>query len=198
VRLSRGALNQSKRRRTTMLRRFSALGLLPLTLMISGMSQGDDKAVPKLQAPPTNAALEKMKKLAGTWLLADQSGKPTDQVASIIKVTAGGSVVHETIFPGQAHEMVSVYAVDGSDLIMTHYCVLGNQPRMKADPKSPANQIVWRFAGGSNLDPKKDKHMHEATLTIVDDDHLELNGVGWENGSPAKDMCCGLKLVRKK
>jgi hypothetical protein len=119
------------------------------------------------------------------------------QIASIIKVTAGGSVVHETLFPGQPHEMVSVYTVDGPDLIMTHYCVLGNQPRMKADPKSPANQIVFRFAGGTNLDPKKDKHMHEATLTIVDDDHLEVSGIGWENGAPAKEMCCGLKLVRK-
>ena len=111
-----------------------------------------------------------MKKLAGTWLVADKDGKPTDQVASVIKVTAGGSAVHETLFPGQPHEMVSVYTVDGPDLIMTHYCVLGNQPRMKADPKSPANQIVFHFAGGANLDPKKDKHMHEATLTIVDDD----------------------------
>ena len=120
-----------------------------------------------------------------------------DQVVSVIKVTAGGSVVHETLFPGQPHEMVSVYTVDGPDLIMTHYCVLGNQPRMKADPKSPANQIVWRYAGGSNLNPKRTS-MHEATLTIVDDDHIEVNGIGWENGAPAKEMCCGLKLVRRK
>jgi hypothetical protein len=182
-----------------MLRRFFECGLLTaLTLTLSLTTYGDDKSQPKLPAPPTNAALEKMKKLAGTWLLADKDGKATDQVASVIKVTAGGSVVHETLFPGQAQEMVSVYTVDGPDLIMTHYCVLGNQPRMKADPKSPANQIVWRFAGGSNLDPKRDKHMHEATLTIVDDDHLEVNGIGWENGAPVKEMCCGLKLVRKK
>ena len=182
-----------------MVQRFLVCGLLMiLTLTISLASHGGEKTSPKLPTPPTNAALEKMKKLAGTWLLADKDGKPTDQIASIIKVTAGGSAVHETLFPGQAHEMISVYTVDGADLIMTHYCVLGNQPRMKADPKSPANQIVWRFAGGTNLDPKKDKHMHEATLTIVDDDRLEVNGVGWENGAPAKEMCCGLKLVRKK
>ena len=169
-----------------------------MMVTLSGISQGDDKTSPKAPMPPTNAGLEKMKKLVGTWLLANKDGKPTDQVASVIKVTAGGSAVHETLFPGQPLEMVSVYTVDGSDLIMTHYCVLGNQPRMKADPKSPANQIVWRFAGGTNLDPKKDKHMHEATLTIVDDDHLEVNGIGWENGAPVKEMCCGLKLVRKK
>jgi len=169
-----------------------------LTLSLAAATRGGDKSTPKLPPPPTNAALEKMKKLAGTWLLADKDGKPTDQIASVIKVTAGGSAIHETLFPGQPHEMVSIYTVDGADLVMTHYCVLGNQPRMKADPKSPPNQIVWRFAGGTNLDPKKDKHMHEATLTIVDNDRLEVNGVGWENGAPAKDMCCGLILVRKK
>ena len=40
--------------------------------------------------------------------------------------------------------------------------------------------------------------MHEATLTIVDAHHIEVNGIGWENGESAKGMCCGTKLVRKK
>jgi hypothetical protein len=163
------------------------------------VSYGDDKTAGKLPPPPTNAGLEKMKKLAGTWVAADKNGKPTDQIVSIIKVTAGGSAVHETLFPGQPLEMISVYTADGPDLVMTHYCVLGNQPRMKADPKSPDNQICFKFAGGTNLDPKKDKHMHEATLTLVDADRIELTGVAWENGGSAKDQCCqGMKLIRKK
>jgi hypothetical protein len=178
-----------------MMRRLLVCPVLLLALQLA--AYGDDKTG-KLPPAPTNSGFEKMKKLAGTWLAADQDGKPTDQVVSIIKVTAGGSAVHETLFPGQPHEMVSIYTVDGPDLVMTHYCVLGNQPRMKADPKSPANQIRFQFAGGSNLDPKKDKHMHAATLTIVDDGHIEIAGVGWEGGAPAKDMCCGMKLVRKK
>jgi hypothetical protein len=178
-----------------MVRRFLLCGLL---LSFSPAGFGDDKPGAKLPAPPTNAGLEKMKKLAGTWLVADSDGKPTDQVASIIKVTAGGSIVHETLFPGQPQEMVSIYTVNGPVLIMTHYCVLGNQPRMKADPNSSENQIVFQFDGGGNLDPKKDKHMHEATLTFADDDHYEVKGTGWENGAPSKEMCCGTKLVRKK
>jgi hypothetical protein len=181
------------------MRRLLACGLvLSLLLTASTATYGDGEPGAKLAAPPTNAGLEKMKKLAGTWLAADKDGKPTDQVASIIKVTAGGSAVHETLFPGQPHEMVSIYTADGPDLILTHYCVLGNQPRMKADPSSPPNQIVFRFAGGTNLDPARDRHMHEATLTIVSDDRIEVRGTGWENGAPAKGMCCGLKLVRKK
>lgn len=158
---------------------------------------GDEKAG-KQPASPTNPGLEAMKRLAGTWVVADQNGKPTDQVASIIKVIAGGSAVHETSFPGQPEEMVSIYTAEGPDLVMTHYCVLGNQPRMKAEVKSPVQELSFQFAGGSNLDPKKDKHMHSATLKIIDDDHFELNGVAWDGGAPAKDMCCGMKFVRKK
>lgn len=180
-----------------MVRRFSLCAVL-LTLTLSLSSYGGDTPGAKQPTTPTNANLEKLKALAGTWMTADKDGKATDQVASVIKVTAGGSAIHETLFPGQPMEMVSIYTVEGPDLIMTHYCVLGNQPRMKADPKSPAKQIVFQFTGGANLDPKKDKHMHEAILTIVDADHIEVNGTGWENGAPVKEMCCGMKLVRKK
>ncbi|MDX1947796.1 MAG: hypothetical protein SFU86_20530 [Pirellulaceae bacterium] len=178
-----------------MLRRFLTCGLL-LALAIA--ARADDQHKHPLPPAPTNAGLEKMKTLVGTWVAADKDGKPTDQVVSVIKLTAAGSAVHETIFPGQPHEMVSVYTADGPDLLLTHYCILGNQPRMKAGVKSNSNKLVFQFAGGSNLDPKKDKHMHAATLTIVDADHLEIEGIGWENGGPAQEMCQGMKLVRKK
>jgi len=178
-----------------MMRQFMVGGLLVAALSMAALAQDKHE---HSAAAPTNAGLEKMKKLVGTWVAADKDGQPTEQVVSVIKLTAGGSAVHETIFPDQPHEMVSLYTVDGSDLVMTHYCMLGNQPRMKADPKSAANQLKFEFAGGGNLDPKKDKHMHAATLTIVDPDHIELEGIGWENGAPAKDMCQGMKLIRKK
>ena len=159
---------------------------------------GEDKHK-HLPAAPANAGLDKMKTLVGTWVAADKDGKPTDQVVSVIKVTAGGSAVHETIFPGKPEEMVSVYTAEGQDLVMTHYCMLGNQPRMKANAKSAAtNKLNFEFAGGGNLDPKKDMHMHAATLTIIDADHIQLDGIAWDNGEPAKEMCQTMNLVRKK
>ena len=169
-------------------------GLLLLALTV--VARGDDKTVKAPAAP--HAGLERMKKLAGTWLEADKDGKPTDNVVSVIRITAAGSAVHETLFPGQPHEMISVYHRDGEDLVMTHYCALGNQPRMKADPKSPPNQLHFQFAGGTNLDPAKDMHMHGGTLTFVDDDHIEFSGVAWAGGKPATDHCAEMKLVRKK
>ncbi len=178
-----------------MAQRFLVVGLMLLALGVGARS--DDKPG-KVPAASTHPGLERLKKLAGTWVAADASGKPTEQVVSVIKITAGGSAVQETLFPGQPLEMVSIYHLDGADLLMTHYCVLGNQPRMKADPASPPNQIRFRFAGGSNLDPAKDMHMHEGTLTFVDDDHIEFAGVAWEGGKPAETHCATMKLVRKK
>jgi hypothetical protein len=40
--------------------------------------------------------------------------------------------------------------------------------------------------------------MHSAVLTILDADHLQVDGVAWDNGQPAKEMCGGMKLVRQK
>ncbi len=178
-----------------MVRQFVMCGLL--LVGVSFMALGDEKHNhgPK---PAANAGLEKLKTLVGTWVTADKDGKPTEEVVSVIKLTAGGSAIQETLFPGQPHEMISIYTADGPDVLMTHYCVLGNQPRMKASTKSLTNTLKFEFAGGTNLDPKKDKHMHAATLTIVDADHYEMEGIGWENGEPAKEMCNGMKLVRKK
>jgi hypothetical protein len=177
-----------------MMQRLWISGLVLLTLTV--VTRADDKPSSKPVAKDQQAKLEKLKKLAGTWVAADKDGKPTDQVVSVVKLTAGGSVVHETLFPGQPREMVSIYHIDGGDLVMTHYCMRGNQPRMKADPKSPANQIHFEFAGGTNLDPAKDNHMHEGTITFVDDDHLEFHRVSWEGGKPDHERT--MKLIRKK
>ena len=178
-----------------MLRQFFAGGLLLASLSFSALAEDKHEHA---SVASKNAGLEKMKTLVGTWVTADKDGNPTDDVVSVIKLTAGGSAIHETLFPGQSHEMVSIYTADGADLVMTHYCVIGNQPRMKASTKSLSNKLNFEFAGGSNLDPKKDKHMHAATLTFVDADHIEVDGVGWENGTPVIEMCQGMKLVRKK
>lgn len=176
-----------------MTKRILTTGLVLIALAAN--TRADDAA--PAPAAPTHPGLEKVKKMAGTWVEADENGNPTDKVVSVIRVTAGGSAVHETTFPGQPMEMISLYHLDHGDLLMTHYCVLGNQPRMKADPNSPPNTIRWLFDGGTNLDPAKDMHMHGATVTFVDDDHIEIEGEAWENGKPSETHCGCMKLVRK-
>jgi hypothetical protein len=178
-----------------MARHFWSGGLVLLTMV--AWASAEDK---ETKAPPAakHPGLERLKKLTGEWVATDEQGKPTAKLVSVFKVTAAGSAVHETIFPGQPHEMVTLYHLDGPDLVLTHYCAAGNQPHMKADPKSPPNQLRFQFAGGSNLNAAKDMHMHEGSITFVDDDHIEWSWVGYQDGKPADGHQVSLKLARKK
>lgn len=64
------------------MRTIMAAGIIVTALIVTN-TRADDK--------PAHTGLEKMKKLAGTWVEADKDGNPTDKVVSVIKVTAGGS-----------------------------------------------------------------------------------------------------------
>ena len=106
--------------------RSSMLVLVLLTTLVS--ARADEKA--DASAAQRFAAL---KKLAGDWVAVGKDGKPTEQVFSSFRVTAAGTALHETVFPGSDHEMITIYHLDGDDLILTHYCTFGNQPRMRAE-----------------------------------------------------------------
>ena len=84
-------------------------------------------------ASPGAVSLDRLKALAGEWVAAEDNemAKKGDLVARYA-VSAGGTAVVETVFPGSTHEMVTVYHLDGPDLVLTHYCMEGNQPRMRA------------------------------------------------------------------
>ncbi|HUY92931.1 MAG TPA: hypothetical protein VMV10_29645 [Pirellulales bacterium] len=80
---------------------------------------------------------------------------------SSIRVTSAGSAIEETLFPGGDHEMVTMYFIDGDKLLLTHYCALGNQPQMQAEPGEDAKRIAFKFVGATNLKSADELHMHE-------------------------------------
>jgi hypothetical protein len=121
--------------------------------------------------PPEVAGFERLKALAGEWV-ATEDGPMTrkGELAARYAVSAGGSAVVETVFPGSPHEMVTVYHLDGSDVVLTHYC-MGNQPRMRArDAK--AERLDFAYDGGTNIDPGRDRHMHSARLEFLGRDEI--------------------------
>ncbi len=132
--------------------------------------------------PSAAAAFDRLKSLAGDWAgtVGDANGPP----ASITyRVTAAGSAVVETLFPGTPHEMVTVYHRDGDALVLTHYCAAGNQPRMRLDPAaSTTERLVFAFAGGTNLNPAVDAHMHSGELRLVGPDRLEEDWASYKDG----------------
>jgi len=131
------------------------------------------------------AAFERLKQLAGNWEgTAGSKEGPPAQIR--YELVSNNSVVMETLFPGTDHEMRSVYHMDGSDLVMTHYCALGNQPRMKLAAKaSKPDELVFDFVGGTNFDPAKDAHIHGGKIRLVDADRIEAEWAFYQGSKPA-------------
>jgi hypothetical protein len=165
----------------------SAIALLALAVP----SRSEDKAT------SVNAQrFEALKKLAGEWVQLGKDGKPTDKVISKIRVTSAGSAIEETLFPGSDHEMITMYHLDGPDLVLTHYCALGNQPRMKADAGSDVNRIEFTFVGATNLKSEDEQHMHQATLTLAGSDRFQAEWTSCKDGKGCHQV--RFDLVRKQ
>ena len=146
-------------------------------------------------AEPSGLRLDVVKRLAGDWVQVGEDGQPTETVMSTVKVTAGGSAVLEILFPGTDHEMVTVYHEDGPHLMLTHYCVKGNQPRMRALPESTEKRVVFRLTDGTNMKSEKDAHMHQGTIVWESDDHIRTEWLMYENGE--QTYAAKFNLMRK-
>ena len=144
-----------------------------------------------------NARFEQFKQLAGDWVgTASGHGPEEKEVHVQYKVTAGGSAVVETEFPGTEHEMVTVITQDGPDLVLTHYCMLGNQPHMKADGKGATDKVPFQFVSVSNANSDKDMFMHDVTYTFVDKDTLKAEWTHCRDGKVGGAVT--IELKRKK
>lgn len=132
-------------------------------------------------APSAKQAFEKLKTLAGTWEGKAGHGADAEATKVIYKVTGAGSAVVETQFPGSAHEMITIYHLDGDNLLLTHYCAAQNQPKMRYVPGKDASTFKFDFVSGSNMKPT-DAHMRNLTMKFVDADHLISEWAFYSNG----------------
>src|SRR5438477_10450809 len=89
-----------------------------------------------------NDEFEKVKKLEGSWESTDKDHPCT----VTYKVTSGGSAVSEIMTMPNHAEMLTVYHLDGGSLVLTHYCMLGNQPHMKSTGAGKADAITLKCA----------------------------------------------------
>jgi hypothetical protein len=161
------------KRRATSVMTHGAMGLCGLLLAGDKTSEG---------APGKGgaAAFEKLKSLNGEWQGTVQ-GKDGPPVTVTYRTTSNGSAVLEDLFPNTPHEMITIYYLDGDSLVLTHYCALRNQPRMSLVSETQG-ELVFDFAGGANIHPDVDPHMHSARISLRDADHLESEWVVYQSG----------------
>lgn len=145
---------------------------------------------------PAASAFDRFKALTGEWIDVDGAAGPKGAVLATYRLTGGGSAVVETMFPGARHEMTTIYHRDGNDLVLTHYCAAGNQPRMRARTVK-ANTVGFEFDGGTHFDPAVDMHMHDATIEFISADEIRAEWRSWDKGKPAPHAP-SFRLQRKK
>jgi hypothetical protein len=154
-------------------RRVAAGAGLTLTIAALGGCAGQGGSGPRPVAAASGAQqavlLDQVKKLEGEWQGVDEHGNK--QTVTIFKVSSNGSVVREIMMPGTEHEMTNIYHMDGPSLILTHYCAMGNQPRMRAQP-GDGHTLDFKTDSVTNWTSPSQLYMGEMSLEIKDPTHI--------------------------
>ena len=122
--------------------------------------------------PVEDARFEFLKRLEGSWIAAGGPGEHGGSVFEF-RLTAGGHAIEEREMIDTPMEMLTVYHMEGDNLMATHYCMLGNQPRAKAARKVVDNRLAFDCDGRpGNSATHDDKHVHGWSMRLDDEGRL--------------------------
>ena len=131
---------------------------------------------------PHERAFERYKSLEGKWRGKSTKGWTEEMTYRVI---AGGSVVMSTSFDAHPNEtMATMIHLDRGTLMLTHYCVAKNQPRLAATEISPdGKKIVFTFRDATGIASRDTGHMDKAVIEFVDDDHFTTQWTWYAKGA---------------
>jgi hypothetical protein len=107
-----------------------------------------------------------LKSMEGKWVGRDSQG---EQIEVTFRMTAGGSALMSEIRGHGPENMITMFHMDGDRLLMTHYCGVGNQPRLKV-VSVDAKAVSFEFVDGTNIGPGAG-HMQYVTFSQPDANH---------------------------
>jgi hypothetical protein len=160
-------------------RMFAGAALIALVSSVTHGSGNDD-------------AWKQLLSLAGVW-----EGSKDGRTATVTyTVVSGGTALMESMqMPAPEPDMVTMYHRDGDGLVATHYCSVGNQPRMRAAGASPDRKTIrFRFADITNLAKPESVHIRHLTVTFEDANHFTQE---WVGSSKGKEEPAVFKWTRK-
>ena len=138
---------------------------------------------PSEGADAPDTSLAPLKFLVGEWKGTDADGKT---YKSTYALSSGGTTLAETLTPPDSPPMTTMYYSDGDQLMLTHYCSLNNQPRMRAGGVKDGDRIItFSFVDATNLKNPTDVHMRQLSLEVKDHDHFTQT---WTLSKAGKDV----------
>jgi hypothetical protein len=150
-------------------------------------------------APPSaNPAWEKLKGLVGDWkgtyTGADEGAEGMGEVRLSYKLVSNGTSLMETMESGHDTNMITMYHVDGKRILATHYCSMGNQPRMAA-PGLSANgrTLTFSLVDATNVSGPGAELMQGLVVTFQDADHFSQ---AWTSRLKGKDQVGTFQYTR--
>ena len=147
-------------------------GLLALLATASTVAEDPEQYGPP---PSTDPRFEFLKSLEGTWRGAPLTeGMPEDVYE--FRVTAGGHAVEEREMVGTPMEMVTLYFMEGPNLIANHYCMLGNRPRLNASRNIIDDTLTFSCAGKpGSAKSHDDEHVHSWSMKMQRDGRMQYS-----------------------
>ena len=137
--------------------------------LVLGMVAAAGAAEMQMSAMKPSPGFDQLKSLAGSWQAQTPDGK---DVKASYQVVSGGNVVMETLDTPDGANMITMYHMDGSRLVMDHYCATNNVPHMRATSSADGKKLDFAFVSAANLAAPSDMHMHTLKVSIEDADHF--------------------------
>jgi hypothetical protein len=137
------------------------------------------------------STFDRLQTLNGTWEGKNSQGEP---LKVSFRPTSGGTAILSEI-TGKGEDMITMFHMDNSRVLMTHYCGAGNQPRMQASMSPDGKTITFTFVDATNLASPKAGHMAHLVITIPDSDHHTEE---WTFVVDGKEMKEHFELARAK
>jgi len=147
-------------------------------------------ALPLAAAEKADPSWEKLKTLVGEWE-GTYEGKSARVSYALV---SNGTVLMESMETDDATQMVTLYHPDGTSLLMTHYCAMGNQPRMRSKGFKDG-RIDFTYVDATNLKASDADRMTRLVVSFPDASHLVQE---WTSMEGPKEIVSRFEFVRKK
>lgn len=137
---------------------------------------------PEAETSAALALFERYKSMEGRWIGESTAGWENEVVYSVI--ARGSVVMAESNFAAHPGEkMVTMFHMHEGRLMLTHYCVAGNQPRLAATELTEDGRgATFTWLDGTGLGSRDEGHMDQAVIYFDEDGGYTSKWTWYQDG----------------